>query len=97
MAASPRTAFPVAALPALRDPPDRTVTFITVTIALLLIALVASVLPARWATTVSPTFTLRAPGNYRPLRKMFFGIFTWTPIVPSTSWVIATSPAMLVS
>src|ERR671913_42077 len=29
--------------------------------------------------------------------KMDFGILTWTPIVPSTSWVMATSPARLVS
>ena len=36
------------------------------------------------------------PGTISHL-KMAFGIFTCTPIVPSTSWVIATSPAMLVS
>ena len=29
--------------------------------------------------------------------KMFFGILTCTPIVPSTSCVMATSPARLVS
>ena len=32
-----------------------------------------------------------------PHLKIAFGILTWTPIVPSTSCVIATSPAMLVS
>jgi acetamidase/formamidase len=37
-----------------------------------------------------------APGIEIPLRP-FFGIFTCTPIVPSTSWVMATSPAILVS
>ena len=36
-------------------------------------------------------------GEAGPLLKMLFGIFTCTPIVPSTSCVIATSPAMLVS
>ena len=54
----------------------------------------AAIKASRTIATAQPSPV--APLHYCTL-KIDFGILTWTPIVPSTSCVIATSPARLVS